>query len=323
MKRSKKRASGIGGGGDAMEDEMIGGAAAGFLPPRLRYSYLRLRAPGAPYEGQLKALDALTHLEELVADHGVDAVSALHDAVNALKQARRRLLDAAPPTGSEALEAGHFPHVFKAEGKHSIPSDGEGHRVVAAIFTGAPKLRYEAVPRQADDVYQTCLFPLAEDTPLSPGPLQVFDEGVFKVKTNFSTTPGASDLRINLGIEPRIKITSRHANIHQEEKGLMGGTSQIRHSVTVKVRSTLGNAAHLTLHDRIPIPADNQKDLKVNLVESDPKPQQDEKGPRGGRMEGAAHWKLEVPPGEESTVTYTYTIELPAKAELVGGNRRE
>ena len=38
---------------------------------------------------------------------------------------------------------------------------------------------------------------------------------------------------------------------------------------------------------------------------------------------GAVEWRTVVMPGDQFVIQYAYAIDLPAKAELEGGNRRE
>jgi hypothetical protein len=40
-------------------------------------------------------------------------------------------------------------------------------------------------------------------------------------------------------------------------------------------------------------------------------------------VRGGLSWKINVSPGEKQRIEIVYRVTLPAKNELVGGNRRE
>ena len=82
-------------------------------------------------------------------------------------------------------------------------------------------------------------------------------------------------------------------------------------------------AARVRVYDRLPVVDEEEKNIEVTLLSAQPKPVRDELDPRGEPLEGGLHFIVELPPGEKRDVQFSYEITLPAKAELVGGNRRE
>jgi len=43
----------------------------------------------------------------------------------------------------------------------------------------------------------------------------------------------------------------------------------------------------------------------------------------GAPVEGAHRWVVTLSPGQKRTLGLSYTVRIPSKHELVGGNRRE
>jgi uncharacterized protein (TIGR02231 family) len=293
------------------------------VPPRLRYAYLRLRSPEEPARGTLRPVDPLRHLWDLVDDHETSRLDDLRRASQALQAAQTRLLHKALPKGTRVPDRSSFLHVYDAPGAHSVPSDGSYHRVLVDRSETTSELQFRCVPREAEEVYRFCLLKTPPGTPLPGGPLQVYEEGDFRVTSALEASGGGKRLELNLGVESGLRMVGRTAHIHQAEKGLVSQTSNVEHKVSVQLRSGLEAPARVLVYDRLPIADDNEKDLEVALNASEPAAVQDDKDPRGDKLEGGLHWSLEVAPGELAKIEYTYLISLPAKSEVIGGNRRE
>jgi hypothetical protein len=63
--------------------------------------------------------------------------------------------------------------------------------------------------------------------------------------------------------------------------------------------------------------------VTVAVVEEKPPMKRTHKDATGAEVQGAVEWRTTMMPGDLFVVNYTYAIDLPAKAELEGGNRRE
>ena len=79
----------------------------------------------------------------------------------------------------------------------------------------------------------------------------------------------------------------------------------------------------MVVWDRLPHPADNEKDLQVQLVASSPDPVRVDQSHDGQPLKGGLRWTVTLQPNKPESVDYHYQLVLPAKAEVQGGNRRE
>lgn len=293
------------------------------LPPRLRYAYTRLAGPDEAQRGTLVALDVLQRLSWFVEAHDVSAVDALRRAVTTLIDAARRLSATPLPPMTHGLGDTFSATVFRSSSLHTIPDDGAFWRVQAERRASDSVLELRTVPREAPEVYRFCVLP-APLTPLPSGPLAVFEDDVFRVTTTLDhSARGGQALEINLGVDTDVRVMGRVVHVHQDEKGLVSQTSRITHTVKTTIRSTASAHRDVFVYDRLPVADDDVKDIKVELVESKPPAKRSERGPDGLPLKGALSWRLVVQPGSTETIEARYTIDLPAKLELVGGNRRE
>jgi hypothetical protein len=324
-------AGGGGPRGGRADDE--GGAmlVAPELPPRWRTASMRMAGPDEPRRGSLLPLDTTSRLEWLLrgvheeTDDAQDAdraVQLLQQALRALTDAQRRLEQAPLPRGTSPLAGTHFQSVMKASSSTDVPGDGTFYRVEVRADEAPALVEHRAVPRESNDVWRTCRLEL-KGPPLPSGPLVVYENGAFRVNARLDGSGAGKPLDVNLGVDPDVRILARTVHTQQAEKGLMSQTSRVQHHVKVELRSTARAPAQVTLHDRLPLPADGVKDVTVEVLEEKPPLKRTNKDALGNEVPGAFEWKVTVMPGDTMNLELKYAIDLPAKAELEGGNRRE
>ena len=318
------------------------------LPPRWRTASMRMAGPDESQRGSLLPLDAIARLSWLLESHDVDGAgrAELGRAVQALRQAHARMMQAPLPRGTSLLAGTSLQSVMRASSTTDVPSDGTFYRVEVRVDDGAAYIEHRAVPRASNDVWRVCRLDV-KGPPLPPGPLSVYQDGAFKVNARLdmpqaaltlststppsnasaahaasrTNAPGALD--VNLGIDPDVRVLSRTVHLRQAEKGLMSQTSRVEHDVAIELRSTRSDPARVVVYDRLPVPADNVKDIVVAVLEETPPLVRTNRDAAGLEVLGAFEWRVTVMPGATQKLLLKYAIDLPAKAELEGGNRRE
>jgi hypothetical protein len=318
------RARGAWFGGGAPQEAVVSPEP----PPPLRTTGLRMAfADEGERRGQLWPMDVRERLAWLleVADvegvDGVDRAAEVGRALRALEEAERRLAERSLPRGTSAV-TGARARVYGGGRRATIASDGFEHRVEVHHEEGAASIEHRAVPRESLDVFRVCRF-----TPtgaLPSGPVQIYEQDTFVV-TSVVTGSGGATMTFHLGVDPDVKIEARTPHVQQLEKGLMGTTSVIEHRVVTEVRSTRSEPVKLVVFDRVPVPADEQtaKDLQVTLGQSAPPVERTDRGPDGELLEGGLNVKVTLMPGDAMKLVHSYTLNLPAKLDVVGGTRRE
>jgi hypothetical protein len=296
------------------------------LPPRLRTTGMRMVYADAGAErGQLMPMNLRERLAWLLDTADVDDDTGhvrraeVHRALDALEAAESRLRQRPLPPGTQDV-GGARARTFTSAGRATIASDGHEHRVEVHREEGPAEIVHQAVAREALDVWRVCRF--SPTGALPSGPVQVYEDDAFVVAGRVDGSAGAT-MSFNLGIDPDVRIESRTPHITQAEKGLMSGTSTVTHQVVTMVRSTRPTPVRLTIFDRLPRADDDAKDVVVALVGSTPPLQQTDRGPDGFLLRGGVAVTVTLMPGDAMRLEHTYTLTLPAKLEVVGGNRRE
>ena len=138
--------------------------------------------------------------------------------------------------------------------------------------------------------------------------------------SNIDAVDRGGAIRFGLGEEERLRV-ARNVRVHEESKGLLGGTTEIDHTVTIEAASSLGVEVQIEVIGGIPVSDDEKIEVKLNR--STPEAKRYDQVDRGQLVKGGLRWLLTVPAGGKAKIEYDYSIRLPADYELEGGNRRD
>jgi hypothetical protein len=228
---------------------------------------------------------------------------------------------AAPPLARDPLATrGRFDHRYDAEGTADVPASGRPHRVAVGVAETHAAPRFVAVPREAAEVYREVEIKNPFDAPLLAGPVDVFLDGALMTTSELAFVDRNGTLHIGLGIEERLRV-ARNARVEETHAGLLGGSLVVDHHVTVDVASSLGRKVTVEVLERIPVTDD--KDIEIKLTHARPEGEKYTQADRGAPIRKGYRFTVEVPAGDKAKIEFGYRVTLPAKNEIVGGNRRE
>jgi len=288
----------------------------------LDYGRMRLAAPGVDERGKLRPtsqaalyMELLTNLQVQVS-FDVTAVVA-----RAVAEAAAVGSAALPPSHVAPEAVDNFSYVFGAEARVDVPSDGQFHSLPLFSREVPVSLQYVVVPRQTSDAFRMVSFANDAKTPLLAGPADVTVGDRYLVTTRLATTPPGGTVELGLGVEQRIKV-ARNTHFGERQEGLITSELCLSHDIEVELANNMACPAAVDVRERIPYVPDDEKDvITVELGEVEP-PWKSFEQKSGGLMRGF-RWNVTVPAGEKQKLKAHYEIHMPAKYELVGGNRRE
>jgi hypothetical protein len=215
-----------------------------------------------------------------------------------------------------------FDFRYDCAARVDVPSTGRWSTVPVMDCRVGLSPQYVCVPAVEPKVYRTLA--LRNDTPnaLLPGPVDVSVGDEFLMTTSMpAVPPGAQGERLGLGVEEAIKV-ARKTIFAETTGGFLGGSTVLRHDVEVEVNNRLSTIAALEVRERVPQPAPEEKDVKVEEVKVEPAWQALEGPIDDAVVHGQKRWRVNVPPGQRAVLTAQYAIRIPADKMLVGGNRR-
>jgi hypothetical protein len=280
--------------------------------PLLDYGNLVMAPPSSPARGRLIPAPSDPSAGQPIVEAGRRKVSAL----------------ALPPGCSE--DWSHtYDYAFATDGAVDVRSDGAWHSIAVTGRAATAKLHHVAVPREQADAFRLATFANPLAGPLLPGPIDVYDRGRFLVTSRVVYTPPGAPVDVGLGVDPAVKI-ARNTEFREEASGMLRGALKLLHAVTIDIDNVSGRAIELEVRERLPVTREGDDDIDVMLGRVDPAwerwtPDARSPGSASGteRLRGGYRWRVAVPAGQKRTLRAAYEVKIPAKSELVGGNRRE
>lgn len=289
----------------------------------LDYAWLRLPDWSTPWRGRLVPVDLASDLRDIIEQRGGSMAEAdrIARAIKRLRERRARLASASPPTGCDPHPDPDQPVAHAAPVRVDLPDDGRFHAVAIGAGTRPAHRLHRAVPRQGPEVFRYVELPNPMGVPLAAGPMRIWLDGAEQATGRMRAVGPASRLRLNLGVEDRLRL-ARNARSSERESGMISATTVLTQSISLELRSRLSGPAEVQLFERLPL-AEGVADLEVSLDKGGTAPAARDQGPDGERVEGALRFDLRVEPGAEAAVSWSYSIRHPAKKEIIGGGRRE
>lgn len=287
----------------------------------MRYQNLRLSSYDQHSRGQLVALESFElYLEsESLSWSREDVALAVSLAEGRATQVDRQ----SPPTGYAypAAQSG-FDYSYQAQATVDAVSDGAFHSVPVFVCDLAPSIHYVCTPRESPMVFRTAEMTNPSGRALPEGPADISVGGDFLHTTPLRGVTPDGKLRLGLGVDQSIKV-SRNTVFKEGTSGLMGGTTELSHTITVEAVNHRSGDVVLEVRERLPQPApDHKEEIKVLLGPVRP-PWESFEPEENPLLKTAYRWKLPIASGEKATAAVTYIVEVPSKYELQGGNRRE
>jgi hypothetical protein len=152
------------------------------------------------------------------------------------------------------------------------------------------------------------------------GPVDVYLEGTLLATANIAAIDRGGGLNVGMGVEDRIRV-ARNVRSDEENVGLLGGSTQMTHYVSIELASALGQQCVVEVFERLPVSDD--KSVSVELLAARPEPKEYTQAERGSPIRGGLVWRLLLPAGGKAKIDYQYRVLFPARTEIVGGNRRD
>ena len=212
-----------------------------------------------------------------------------------------------------------FDLFYRAKTKCTVPSDGAYHGQLLFSLEGECESHYVAVPRETSQVFRAVEIVGREALPR--GQADIYLDRTFLLSGPFEGLPPGGVLRMALGVEERIEIV-RNTRFKESSSGMVSKTRNLEHSIEIEVKNGLRRAAEIEVRERLPQPDQLTKEVEVTVNRSMPEWEPFEPEEQTG-FKGAYRWRIDLEPGEQRKMEAVYTITLPYKYELEGGNRRD
>lgn len=304
---SEDEASALGGGGGP-KDDYEDAPPPGFDPGTDLLDFAALRLAAADGDGRGRPRPGAGLAED---PHWHQAFAA----------ATRRADDLRPtPPGHQCVTPAQAAVRWDGSLPVDVPADGGWHVVPLAANSSPVQLGLVVVPRESRTAFRSATISNPFDRALPAGPADIYLGEDFLLCARLPEAgPGAS-ATIGLGVEQSLAV-ARNATYAEESAGMLGGSLHLRHAVRIALHNKAGRPAAVEVRERLPQPEPEVEHCTVKQLKAEPP--WEEWRPDDGALPGGRRWKVTLAAGEQREFAYEYRIEIPAKNEVVGGNRRE
>ncbi|MFN8606733.1 MAG: DUF4139 domain-containing protein [Vulcanimicrobiota bacterium] len=207
-----------------------------------------------------------------------------------------------------------FDYLYTGEGVVDLSSDAQFHCVPLLSRPLAAHLLWLVVPKVTCDVFRQANLESLPDLAVPTGPVDVYAGNDYLATTLLPNVAPGGNFQLGLGVDQSVRVV-RNTAFKETTTGMMNSTTQLRQEVTVEAANQLAREVRLEVQEALPQADSSEARVKLESCEPGWDSVQD--------RSGVYRWILRIPAGESKKAQLVYSIEMPAKYELVGGNRRE
>lgn len=200
----------------------------------------------------------------------------------------------------------------------SLPSRSDQQLVGIASATMTGEFYKLAVPVLTSYVYNEAKVVNASKQLLLAGPTMSYLDGEFVGAGELPTVAAGEQFTIGFGIDSSLRVLRELAD---KTETISGGNKITGFNYRITLENFGASAADVRVQDRVPV--SSGKDLKVQVVSSDPKPMDDTDAMK---KKGLLQWTVNVKPQsigtDAATIEYALSIEHDRNLSLVGSGGR-
>lgn len=224
---------------------------------------------------------------------------------------REEVIQSSGEGGEEAelpgLDDGGEARLLEAQGKVSVPSDGQPHRIPLSSFEAKAELERVCPAELTQSVSLVARFPNAGGQVLLAGPVDLVRQSGFVGRSQLKFAAPGETLKLSFGSEDGLRV-ERVQEEKLDESRLTGRRTTVR-TVTHFVSNASLAAARVVIEERVPV--SEVKEVEVQVLTRACSP-----APAAVSKEGVARIELELP--ANGTKKATFAWELQAAGKVAG-----
>lgn len=201
--------------------------------------------------------------------------------------------------------ASEFSLAYRVAGPQTVPADGEPHRFTADTRDLPVRLAVRARPRAEERAYLYALL-TNDGAPLPGGSVQLFRGGALVGRAALADTPTGDERRLPFGADDRVRVTRRVDRDLAGKKGLFGKRHRVERRDVIEVENFHGRPVEITVYDRLPVPRQEQIEVKYLDDWATPPTDTDWEG-----RKGVLAWTRPYAPKERGEIRFGYTVSYP------------
>ncbi len=203
------------------------------------------------------------------------------------------------------VEIAGFQALYAIPGKVSVDNTGTAKKVRIATDMLDAKLMARAVPKLDANAYLTASFTLGGETPLLPGAVMLYRDGVFMGQGYVPLLSPGDETRLGFGADDLIKVKRAEVKRLSGEEGILTTSNVDTRVYDITVKNLHDFTIPVQVLDQIPVSA--AEDIMVEVLPSmtTPTTKDFEKKP------GVLAWDFELETKGEKLIKHGYKVTMP------------
>lgn len=217
----------------------------------------------------------------------------------------------APAEEREAsVEAGAFQASFRIPGKVTLASDGAVKTLRVGAANPTPALSVKTSPSVEEAAYLTARFAIEDETPVLPGRVNLFRDGVFAGTSTVKLAAPGEPVELGFGVDDRVKVSRTPVKRKENEPTWFGQTKIDARDFKTTVKNLHTFPIKVVITDRVPI-SENSAIIVETLSQTTPPTEKQVSDKRG-----VMGWTLDLAPNETKELRLAWRVKWPADREL-------
>ncbi len=208
------------------------------------------------------------------------------------------------------VEIAGFQALYSIAGRVSVDNTGTAKKVRIDTNQLEAELTARAVPKLDPNAYLMASFKLDGETPLLPGTVMLYRDGVFMGQGGLPLLAPGEEAKLGFGADDLIKVKRVEVKRMTGEEGLISTSNVEMRAYDITVKNLHDFSVPVTILDQMPY-STWEEVMVVNLPGmTEPSIRDFEK------KRGVLAWNLEVKPKEEETIKHGFKITMPKDVKV-------
>ena len=208
------------------------------------------------------------------------------------------------------IEIAGFQALYGITDRVSIDNTGTAKKVRIATDGITAKLSALAAPKLDPNAYLTAAFTLSGETPLLPGPVMLYRDGVFMGQGSLPMLSPGEETKLGFGADDLIKVKRIEVKRRTAEEGLLSTSNVDERAFDITVKNLHQAEIPVTILDQMPYSTD-EKIMVETLAGMTPASARDFE-----RRRGVMAWTFELASQEIKVIKHGYKVSWPQDMKL-------
>lgn len=206
-----------------------------------------------------------------------------------------------------------FQALYGIPGRVAVDNTGTAKKVRITTDTLDAKLTAMAVPKLDPNAYLTASFTMSGETPLLPGPVMLYRDGVYMGQGYVPLLSPGEETKLGFGADDLVKVTRAEVKNMTGEEGLLTTSNVVSRAYDITVKNLHDFVLPVTVLDQMPV--SSTEDITVETLPgmTAPTTKDVDKKP------GVLAWAFDLEPKADKLIKHGFKITSP-KEITVGMN---